>query len=75
MTKQFEDPNHADNVIIICHSFTLRIFLMKWYNLTIKQFESLKRPKNCDKYIFELSDKGQYELTTPFVNKKGELLI
>jgi broad specificity phosphatase PhoE len=74
MFRAFEKSDFPQNVIIVSHSFTIRIFLMRWFHLTIEEFESLQRPKNCGKYIFELNNKGQYVLQSQLLNRKGNNL-
>jgi broad specificity phosphatase PhoE len=71
MFRGFEKPNFPQNVIIVSHSFTMRIFLMRWFHLTIEQYESLQKPKNCEIYIFELNNQGKYEIQTELINRKG----
>jgi broad specificity phosphatase PhoE len=75
MFRAFEKSDFPQNVIIVSHSFTIRIFLMRWFHLTIEEFESLQRPKNCSKYIFELNEQNQYVLQSPLLNRKGNNLL
>ncbi len=44
MFRDFEKNDFAENIIIVTHGMTLRIFLMKWFHLTVEEFEQLKIP-------------------------------
>jgi broad specificity phosphatase PhoE len=38
----------ARSAWITSHGLTMRCFVMRWFHLSIEQFESLANPKNCD---------------------------
>lgn len=39
--------NYGDsNIIIVTHGLTLRLFLMRWFQFSVEQFESSKNPEN-----------------------------
>jgi broad specificity phosphatase PhoE len=38
----------ANRIVIVSHGLTIRCFIMRWFHLTIQQFESMRNPGNCD---------------------------
>ncbi|KAK6915536.1 Histidine phosphatase superfamily, clade-1 [Dillenia turbinata] len=55
-------PSHDLNIIIISHGLTLRVFLMKWFKWTVKQFEYLNNFSNCEFRVMQLGHGGEYSL-------------
>ena len=43
----------TDNVLIISHGLTMRLFLMRWYRWTVEMFENTQNPPNCGLVIME----------------------
>jgi broad specificity phosphatase PhoE len=65
MHRDFEKPDFPRNVIVVTHGMTMRVILMRWFHLTVEQFERLGNPVNCEFYLLRrrlLGDK--YELVT-----------
>ncbi|KAH7278034.1 hypothetical protein KP509_38G020700 [Ceratopteris richardii] len=50
------------NLVIVSHGLTLRIFLMRWYKWTVRQFEALNNFSNAGMYVMQLGDYGRYSL-------------
>ena len=44
----------ADTIVIVTHGLTARLFLMRWFHLTVDQFHSLYNMGNCETYHLEL---------------------
>jgi broad specificity phosphatase PhoE len=42
------DRKNADRVLIVTHGITIRCFVMRFLHFTVKQYESLANPLNCD---------------------------
>lgn len=64
--RDFKKDLMADNVGIVFHGMTLRVFIMRWFHLSVEEFELLANPKNGQFFILEynsLTDK--YYLSTP----------
>ena len=40
------------NVIVVTHGITLRLFLMRWYQYTVDEFELTKNPPNGMVYTY-----------------------
>lgn len=59
--RDFEKEDYPRNVGVSFHGMTLRVFIMRWFHLTVEQFELLANPKNAD--IVRLTrnyDAGKY---------------
>ncbi|XP_019197655.1 PREDICTED: phosphoglycerate mutase-like protein AT74H [Ipomoea nil] len=51
------------NLVIVSHGFTARVFLMKWFNWTVEQFEKLNRMKSSEFQVLQLGKGGgEYSL-------------
>ncbi len=37
-----------DKALIVSHGLTIRIFVMRFFHLTVEQFDMLRNPHNCD---------------------------
>jgi broad specificity phosphatase PhoE len=37
-----------DKALIISHGLTIRIFVMRFFHLTVEQFDMMRNPHNCD---------------------------
>mmetsp|Transcript_14853 Transcript_14853/g.25148 ORF Transcript_14853/g.25148 Transcript_14853/m.25148 type:complete len:343 (+) Transcript_14853:138-1166(+) len=55
----------ADNltIVIVIHGISLRVFLMRWYKLSLQQFEQLHNPKNCELVVMERGKNDRYSLS------------
>lgn len=62
--RDFKKSNFPQNVIIVGHGMTNRLFLMRWFHYTVERFERIKNPKNCDCYVLEKQNGGKYKLLT-----------
>lgn len=55
MFRDFQREIFPENVIIVSHGMTLRLFLMRFFHYTVEEFESIRNPKNCQWYLMEKS--------------------
>jgi broad specificity phosphatase PhoE len=70
MYRDFEKPTFPENVIIVSHGMTIRLFLMRWFHWTVEEFETLRNPKNTEIIIMEQDpDSGKYHLVTELKRK------
>jgi broad specificity phosphatase PhoE len=68
--RDFEKPYFPENVVIVTHGMTLRLFLMRWFHWTIESFESLRNPRNCEIVVMLRNDTtGKFALTTELRRK------
>lgn len=66
--RDFEKDWFPENVAIITHGMTIRLFLMRWFHWTVEEFEKYANPKNCEIIIMQKSDiSHRYELITNLV--------
>lgn len=64
--RDFSKPFFPNNCLLFGHGKTNRLFLMKWFHLSVEYFETLANPKNCETWILTLNElTNKYELETP----------
>lgn len=64
--RDFRVPDYPRNCVLITHSLAIRLFVMRWFHLTVEEFEEMRSPANCALTILELDDTGdEYRLLTP----------
>ena len=61
--RDFEETSYPDNCVMITHGLTIRLFLMRFFHLTVEQFEQMMSPVNCALVVLELHDDA-YRLAT-----------
>ncbi|KAH6836172.1 Phosphoglycerate mutase family protein [Perilla frutescens var. hirtella] len=62
---RFQPPGEQSpnmNLVIVSHGLTLRVFLMRWYKWTVKQFEGLHNFGNGKFLVMERGYGGRYSL-------------
>lgn len=69
MHRDFEKRNFAENVLIVTHGLTMRLFLTRWLHWSIEDFESLRNPKNCEIVIMEKQTDHHYQLVQELARK------
>lgn len=62
--RDFSKPDFPDNVVIVTHGMTMRVFLMRWFHWTVDYFHRVRNADNCDIYHMELQENGKYLLKT-----------
>lgn len=62
--RDFEKDNFEQNVVLVTHGLTMRLFLMRWFHWTVEAYEKIKNPGNCSIIIMELQDNGYYKIAT-----------
>ena len=63
--RDFGKSDFPDNCVLVTHSLAIRLFIMRWFHLTIEEFECMISPKNCELVILEKNENGYYQLITP----------
>lgn len=51
--RDFEKRNFPRNAVIVSHGMTMRLFLMRWFHMTVEAFEALANPFNCEFWVME----------------------
>lgn len=67
--RDFEKLNYPENVLIVSHGMTIRLFLMRWFHWSVEEFESLHNPKNCQIIIMEKQIDNHYRLISELARK------
>jgi len=60
--REFAHNNSAKNFVLVTHGLTIRLFLMRYYQWTVRQFNELWNPDNCQFAVMELQENGRYRL-------------
>jgi broad specificity phosphatase PhoE len=71
--RDFSDKDYPLNCVLVTHGLTIRLFIMRFFHLTVEEFELMIAPKNCDLVILELQDDGHYKLVTELEYSKEPL--
>ena len=71
--RDFSDKDYPQNCVLVTHGLTIRLFIMRFFHLTVEEFELMIAPKNCSLVILELQDDGHYRLTTELEYSKEPL--
>ena len=43
MHRDFVKDDFPENMIVVSHGLTIRLFLMRWFHWTVEQFEKLRK--------------------------------
>ena len=62
MNRDFQKANFPNNVVLVTHGLTLRIFLMRWFHWTVEEYEELCNPENCQVIWMKKGRQDKYEL-------------
>lgn len=65
MFRDFKKPSFPRNAVIVTHGMTMRLFIMRWFHISVEEFETWGNPKNCEILILERKDNEKYQLVTP----------
>ncbi len=65
MFRDFEEQDYPENCVLVTHGLTIRLFIMRYFHLTVEEFERMKSPQNCSLVILENQSDGHYKLMTP----------
>lgn len=73
--RDFLRENYPQNCVLVTHSLAIRLFIMRWFHLTVEEFEQMSSPQNGCLVILE-KDKltENYELKTPLnINRNNPM--
>lgn len=63
--RDFQKRNFPKNALIVTHGMTMRVFIWRWFHLSLEEFEILANPKNCELWEMNLDpETGKYKLVT-----------
>ena len=64
--RDFKEENYPQNCVLITHSLAIRLFIMRWFHLTVEEFEQMLSPRNGELVVLEYRPAtDEYVLTTP----------
>jgi broad specificity phosphatase PhoE len=64
--RDFKKDDFPEVAAIVSHGMTLRVLLMRWFHLSVEEFELLANPANAEFHVLKLNTDGKYDLiTTP----------
>ncbi len=63
--RDFSRDNFPTNCVLVTHGITIRLFIMRFFHLTVEEFERMLSPDNCSHVILEQDAQGHYHLITP----------
>ncbi len=67
MYRDFRAEDYPENCVLVTHGLTIRLFIMRYFHLTVEEFERMVAPKNCALVILELQEDGSYKLRTEII--------
>ena len=73
MYRDFEDENYPSHCVLVTHGLTIRLFLMRFFHMTVEEFETMESPGNCSLVILERQDNESYILKTE-IPKSNQVL-
>jgi broad specificity phosphatase PhoE len=66
--RSFVGPGTAEqNLVIVTHGLTMRLFCMRWFHWSVEYFESLENPVNGGHVVLVRQPSLTYRLEQPFV--------
>jgi broad specificity phosphatase PhoE len=51
--RDFEKKDCPRNIVIFSHGLTIRIFLMRWFQWSFKEYENIRNLRNCEPIVLE----------------------
>jgi broad specificity phosphatase PhoE len=74
---RFFDPPHCArtrnmNIVLVSHGLTLRVFLMRWYKWTVRQFEGLRNLPNGGVIVMQTGQGGSYSLLVHHIPRRAQ---
>lgn len=73
--RDFQRENFPRNCILVTHSLAIRLFIMRWFHLTVEEFEQMLSPKNGQLVVLQLNEEtDDYELLTPLERDENAVL-
>ena len=71
--RDFSDKEFPENCVLVTHGLTIRLFIMRFFHLTVEEFELMTAPGNCDLVVLELQPDGHYHLLTEIAHTSEPL--
>jgi broad specificity phosphatase PhoE len=68
--RDFKKLEYPENVLIVTHGMTLRLFLMRWFHWTVEEFENLHNLQNGQVVVMERQPDEHYRLVSELARRK-----
>lgn len=62
--RGFKEDRYPENCVLVTHGLTICLFLMRFFHMTVEEFEMMLSPENCSLVILELQNNESYTLQT-----------
>jgi broad specificity phosphatase PhoE len=56
-----------ENIVLVCHGLFMRLFIMRFFKMSIEKFDLLANPNNCDIWVIEKNSQGIYEMKSELI--------
>jgi len=66
MHRDFEQPDAPQNVLLVSHGLTMRLFCMRWFHWSVRFSETLRNPANAETRVLLRQPDFRYKLDRPF---------
>lgn len=71
--RDFIRKDYPKNCVLVTHSLAIRLFVMRWFHLTVEEFEQMQSPGNGSLIIIEKDIcTDSYKLITPLKVDKNK---
>lgn len=71
--RDFSHPKFPKNCVLVTHGLAIKLFIMRFFHLTVEEFERMITPRNCELVVLELEN-DKYVLKTPIASSDKPLL-
>lgn len=73
--RDFIRKDYPQNCLLVTHSLAIRLFIMRWFHLTVEEFEQMQSPKNGSLIILERDmHVDKYKLITPLEINENKIM-
>lgn len=62
--RDFASKDFPENCVLVTHGLSIRLFIMRFFHLSVEEFELMLPPKNCELVTLDLHLDGLYHLQT-----------
>jgi broad specificity phosphatase PhoE len=59
--RDFNRNTYPMNVLLVSHGLAIRVFLMRWFHITVAEFDTWANPKNGEIFHLRLNSKNKYD--------------
>lgn len=61
--RRVRGADRERNIVVVCHGFVMRILLMRYFRLSVEEFNEMKNPENCELWVMERNTNNAYTFT------------